>query len=99
MLKIIDVHIMMHVLKLYLLMRWDITHTHVHAHAHTYTHNRYGNCNASSLVVGLIYPQRLKHVTPRLNLNSYNIQRLYLVAVMTAAKFLEVTLSLLHSMS
>eukprot|EP00960_Hanusia_phi_P076471 768564-Hanusia_phi.AAC.10 len=51
--------------------------------------NRYGGCSACCFAVGLMYLERLKRRNHTVCLNSCNFQRLYLVAVMTAAKFLD----------
>jgi hypothetical protein len=50
---------------------------------------KYGGCSPCCLVVGLVYLQRLKQRNPSVCLTSANMQRLLLVSVMVAAKFLD----------
>jgi len=50
---------------------------------------RYGKCSPCCAVVGLIYLQRIKKIVPRACITSRNLQRLLLVAVMLANKFLD----------
>jgi len=50
---------------------------------------RYGKCSPCCAVVGLIYLQRIKKKVPRACITSRNLQRLLLVAVMLANKFLD----------
>ncbi|KAJ1496188.1 cyclin-domain-containing protein [Baffinella frigidus] len=50
---------------------------------------KYGGCSPCCLAIGLIYLERLKRRINSVCLTSNNFQRLFLVAVMTAAKFLD----------
>ena len=50
---------------------------------------KYGGCSPCCVVVGLVYLQRLKQRHPTVCLTSGNMQRLLLVSVMVAAKFLD----------
>ena len=50
---------------------------------------KYGGLSPCCFVVGMIYLERLKEIIPSLCLTSTNFQRLFLVAVMEAAKFLD----------
>jgi hypothetical protein len=50
---------------------------------------KYGGCSPCCLAIGLIYLERLKRRVNSVCLTSNNFQRLFLVAVMTAAKFLD----------
>lgn len=50
---------------------------------------RYGKCSPSCAVVGLIYLQRIKQRTPSACVTSNNLQRLLLVAVLLANKYLD----------
>lgn len=50
---------------------------------------RYGRCSPSCAVVGLMYLQTLKKTVPSACITSHNLQRLLLVAVMLANKFLD----------
>jgi energy-converting hydrogenase Eha subunit C len=50
---------------------------------------RYGKCSPSCAVVGLIYLQRIKTKVPSACVTSRNLQRLLLVAVLLANKFLD----------
>jgi hypothetical protein len=50
---------------------------------------KYGGCSACCFAVGLIYLKRLKRREPSVCLTSCNFQRLFLVAVMMGAKFLD----------
>jgi len=50
---------------------------------------KYGGCSPCCMVVGLVYLQRLKQRNPTVCLTSANMQRLLLVSVMVAAKFLD----------
>jgi len=50
---------------------------------------KYGGCSACCFAVGLIYLKRLKRREPSVCLTSCNFQRLFLVAVMLGAKFLD----------
>ena len=50
---------------------------------------RYGKCSPSCAVVGLIYLQRVKKMVPSACITSHNMQRLLLIAVMLANKFLD----------
>jgi hypothetical protein len=50
---------------------------------------RYGACSPSCAVVGLVYLQRLKTKEPTACVTSHNLQRLVLVAVMLANKYLD----------
>ena len=50
---------------------------------------RYGKCSPSCAVVGLIYLQRIKAKVPSACVTSRNLQRLLLLALMLANKFLD----------
>ena len=50
---------------------------------------KYGGLSPCCFVVGMIYLERLKEIIPSLCLTSTNFQRLFLVAIMEAAKFLD----------
>jgi hypothetical protein len=50
---------------------------------------KYGGCSACCFAIGLIYLKRLKRRENSVCLTSCNFQRLFLVAVMLAAKFLD----------
>jgi len=50
---------------------------------------KYGGCSACCFAIGLIYLKRLKRRESTVCLTSCNFQRLFLVAVMLAAKFLD----------
>jgi len=50
---------------------------------------KYGGCSSCCFVIGLIYLKRLKRRESSVCLTSCNFQRLFLVAVMLAAKFLD----------
>ena len=50
---------------------------------------KYGGCSACCFAIGLIYLKRLKRRENSVCLTSRNFQRLFLVAVMLAAKFLD----------
>lgn len=50
---------------------------------------KYGGCSACCFAVGLIYLKRLKRREASVCLTSCNFQRLFLVAVMMGAKFLD----------
>jgi len=50
---------------------------------------KYGGCSACCFAIGLIYLKRLKRREHSVCLTSCNFQRLFLVAVMLAAKFLD----------
>lgn len=50
---------------------------------------KYGGLSPCCFVVGMIYLERLKDIIPSLCLTSTNFQRLFLVSVMEAAKFLD----------
>ena len=50
---------------------------------------KYGGCSACCFAIGLIYLKRLKRRESSVCLTSCNFQRLFLVAVMLAAKFLD----------
>ena len=50
---------------------------------------RYGACSPSCAVIGLMYLQRLKTKEPTACVTSYNLQRLVLVAIMLANKYLD----------
>jgi len=59
--------------------------------ARDYVHRifRYGRCSPCCFVVGVLYLERLKLRYAKVCLNSNNFQRLFLVAVMVAAKYLD----------
>mmetsp|Transcript_1385 Transcript_1385/g.2307 ORF Transcript_1385/g.2307 Transcript_1385/m.2307 type:complete len:262 (+) Transcript_1385:500-1285(+) len=50
---------------------------------------KYGGCSPCCIAVGFIYLERLKRRSPTVCLTSNNFQRLFLLAVMEAAKFLD----------
>eukprot|EP00291_Cryptomonas_curvata_P011726 CAMPEP_0172185896 /NCGR_PEP_ID=MMETSP1050-20130122/20429_1 /TAXON_ID=233186 /ORGANISM="Cryptomonas curvata, Strain CCAP979/52" /LENGTH=262 /DNA_ID=CAMNT_0012859943 /DNA_START=129 /DNA_END=917 /DNA_ORIENTATION=+ len=50
---------------------------------------KYGGLSPCCFIVGMIYLDRLKEIIPSLCLTSTNFQRLFLVSVMEAAKFLD----------
>jgi len=50
---------------------------------------KYSSCSTCNLVIGLMYLERLKTRHRKLKLTKVNIQRLLLVAVMTASKFFD----------
>jgi hypothetical protein len=50
---------------------------------------RYGGASPCCLVIGLIYLERLQRRVDSASLTMHNMQRLFLVSVMTAAKFLD----------
>ncbi|KAJ0239861.1 Cyclin-U4-1 [Hirschfeldia incana] len=50
---------------------------------------KYANCSSSCFVVAYVYLDRFTHRQPSLPINSFNVHRLLITSVMTAAKFLD----------
>ena len=71
------------------LVAFEGSHAPIAASAYVRRINRYGGCSPCCFAVGLMYLERLKRRNHSVCLNSCNFQRLYLVAVMIAAKFLD----------
>ena len=51
--------------------------------------HRYAGASSCCFISALVYLERMQRIIPYLNLTSFTLQRLFLVAVMTAEKFLE----------